>query len=232
MIELKDVSKRYRRPRMGFGPWVFKDVSLIIPPGRNIGVIGAPGTGKTTFLNLLCSVDKPTRGTIDRKSKVSWMVGKGAGLQSTMTGRQNATFVCRLFCHGDYERDRLEFIEKFSELGPAFNQPVATYSGSMTARLRISLSLAFDFDIYISDGTVAVGVGEFRKKVAARFLEQTKKGGLVLASSSSSILQRYCENCIWVKDGKAIWYDDISDALRDYKECEVEDMDAVVLSDE
>lgn len=232
MIELKDVSKRYRRPRLGFGPWIFKDVSLTIPPRRNIGVIGAPGAGKTTFLNLLCSVDKPTRGTIDRTSRVSWLVGKGAGLQSNMTGRQNATFVCRLFCHGEYERDRLDFVEKFSELGSAFNQPVATYSSGMAAKLRISLSLAFDFDIYISDGTVAVGVAEFRKKVAARFLEQTKKGGLILASNSASILQRYCESCIWIKDSKAIWYDDLSDALRDYKECEEEDMDALVLSDE
>jgi capsular polysaccharide transport system ATP-binding protein len=230
MIELKNVSKRYQS-RNGPGHWVLKDISLVLPPKRNIGVIGSPGSGKTTFLNLLSGIDKPTRGSIVRDASVSWLVGKGAGLQANMTGRQNTIFVCRLFCHGDYLTDRLEFIENFAELGDSFVRPVSTYSGSMKAKLQMALSLAFDFDVYISDGTTAAGAGEFRKKAAARFIEQTQKGGLILASNGPATLKKHCDSCIWLENGQARWYERIDDALKDFKECE-KDMDNPVFIDE
>ncbi|ABE46814.1 ABC transporter ATP-binding protein [Polaromonas sp. JS666] len=230
MIEFKNVSKRYQS-RRGVGPWVLQDVSLMLPAKRNIGVIGTLGAGKTTFLNLIGGMDKPSRGVIIRNSTVSWLVGKGTGLQGSMTGRQNAIFVCRLFCHVDEHRERLAFIESFSELGDAFNGPVGSYSGGMRAKLQMALSLAFDFDIYISDGTTAAGLGEFRKKAAAKFIEKTNKGGLILASNGIATLKKHCESCIWLDDGGAKWYEKIDDALRDFKEVGNK-MDTTVVNDE
>jgi capsular polysaccharide transport system ATP-binding protein len=216
MIEFQKVSKRYQTNR-GAGPWVFQDISLVLPPKRNIGVIGALGSGKTTFLNLIGGIDRPSRGAIKRDATVSWLIGR-TGLQGNMTGRQNALFVCRLFCEEDEIAERMVFIEKFAELGAGFNAPVNSYSGGMRAKLQITLSLAFEFDVYISDGLTAAGIGDFRKKTQARFIELTRDGGLILASAGPLTLRKHCESCIWLRDGKAVWYEKVEDALREFKE--------------
>ena len=77
-------------------------------------------------------------------------MGFGGGLQGSLTGRQNTKFVARI--HGmEHDIPRIvEQVEAFSEIGPAFNEPVKTYSSGMKSRLQFGLSLAFDFDVYIS----------------------------------------------------------------------------------
>ena len=41
-----------------------KDVTMQIPPGQFIALVGRSGSGKTTLLNLMAGLDKPTSGTI------------------------------------------------------------------------------------------------------------------------------------------------------------------------
>ena len=43
---------------------IFKNMSLDIKKGSNIGIIGQTGTGKTTFINLLTGMVKPEKGKI------------------------------------------------------------------------------------------------------------------------------------------------------------------------
>jgi ATP-binding cassette subfamily B protein len=59
-IELRNVWFRY-----GAGqPWVLRDVSLTIPHGATVGLVGLNGAGKSTIIKLLCRLYEPTRGTI------------------------------------------------------------------------------------------------------------------------------------------------------------------------
>jgi len=44
--------------------WVLKDVSLTIPKGKRIALVGASGSGKTTTISLLCAFYPVTRGQI------------------------------------------------------------------------------------------------------------------------------------------------------------------------
>src|SRR4051812_2143627 len=43
---------------------LFEDVSLKLTPGSRYGLVGANGSGKTTFLNILAGDDQPTQGTV------------------------------------------------------------------------------------------------------------------------------------------------------------------------
>lgn len=56
---LKSVSFRYNND----GPWVLNDVSLSIPRGGRIGLIGATGSGKSTLLDILMGLLPPSEGT-------------------------------------------------------------------------------------------------------------------------------------------------------------------------
>jgi putative ABC transport system ATP-binding protein len=46
------------------GPPVLRDVSVTIPPGANVAIVGETGSGKTTFAKLLCRLADPTEGEI------------------------------------------------------------------------------------------------------------------------------------------------------------------------
>ncbi|MBK7954976.1 MAG: ABC transporter ATP-binding protein [Candidatus Accumulibacter sp.] len=217
MILVQDVHKRYQTDH-GPGKWVLQGVSLTIPPKLGVGLVGRNGAGKSTLLRLVGGVDLPNRGRIDRQCRVSWPMGYGGGLQGSLTGRQNAKFVCRIHGHEDDIPDRLAFVQDFAEIGAAFEQPVKTYSSGMRSRLQFALSLAFEFDVYISDEVTAAGDAAFRKKAAAAFKERADHAGIVMVSHSESTLKQFCTAGILLEKGRAHWFDDINDALRAYQE--------------
>ena len=74
-IEFRDVSFQYTPT----GPMVLKGVSLTIPKGERIGVVGTTGSGKSTLMDLLMGLLVPGRGTllvdgvsITQKNNRSW----------------------------------------------------------------------------------------------------------------------------------------------------------------
>jgi capsular polysaccharide transport system ATP-binding protein len=217
MIIAKDVHKRYLTDH-GPGRWVLQGVNFTIPPKLNVGLIGANGAGKSTLLQIVAGVDHPNKGSVERQCKVSWPMGFGGGLQGSLTGRQNSKFVCRIHGHEDDIPDRLAFIQDFAEIGEAFDHPVKSYSSGMKARLQFAMSLAFDFDVYISDEVTSVGDAAFRNKAAAAFKNLADKAGLIMVAHGEATLKQFCSAGIWIHDGKAHWFDQIDDALKAYKD--------------
>lgn len=214
MIEVKNLYKRYHGP-FG-GDWVLKDVNFSIPRGISVGLVGRNGAGKSTLLRLLGGMDTPDKGEILQDCKVSWPIGLGGGFQGTMTGRQNVKFVARI--HGGEQRIEqiINFVQDFAEIGRAFDQPVKTYSSGMRSRLAFGLSLAFDFDVYLSDEATSVGDASFKAKATQAFRDRIGSASLIMVSHSTGILKDLCQSGIWLHEGKAIWYDKLDDAINDY----------------
>jgi capsular polysaccharide transport system ATP-binding protein len=217
MIIVEDVCKRYRTDH-GAGKWVLQGVTFTIPPKVNVGLVGRNGAGKSTLLRLIGGIDIPTSGRVERHCRVSWPMGFGGGLQGSLTGRQNAIFVCRIHGHDHDLADRLAYVEDFAELGDAFDEPIKTYSSGMKSRLQFGLSLAFDFDVYLSDEVTATGDAAFQKKAVAAFKRLADHAGLIMVSHGEGTLKQFCTAGIWLHEGKAHWFDRIDNALKAYKE--------------
>jgi capsular polysaccharide transport system ATP-binding protein len=182
-----------------------------------VGLIGANGAGKSTLLRLIAGMDTPERGEVIRHSRDSWPVGLSGGMQNNMTGRQNVKFVARAQGSNPEEVKRvIAFVQDFAEIGNAFDEPVRTYSSGMRSRLSFGLSLAFDFDVYISDEATAVGDRAFKAKAQALFKDRVGKASLIMVSHGEGILRDLCQAGIYLKAGKAFWYDDINEAIADY----------------
>lgn len=220
MIIVEDVHKRYQTDH-GPGKWVLQGVTFTIPPKLNVGLVGHNGAGKSTLLRLIGGVDTPNRGRIERHCRVSWPMGFGGGVQGSLTGRQNAKFVCRIHGREDDIPERLAFIQEFAELGEAFDEPVKTYSSGMRSRLQFGMSLAFDFDVYISDEVTAAGDAAFRDKAAAAFKKLADRASLIMVSHGEGTLKQFCSAGIWLNEGHAYWFDDINDALKEYKKSQL-----------
>ncbi len=216
MIIVEDVHKRYIS-RRGAGDWVLRGVNMVIPTGRSVGLVGANGAGKSTLLRIIGGADYPTRGRVERHCRVSWPMANG-GLEGTLTGRQNAKFICRI--HGFQEElsERIARIEDFAELGKAFDDPLHTYSSGMRSRLQFALSLAFDFDVYISDEVTAAGDAAFRRKAEAAFKRLAHQASIIMVSHNDDTLKAFCESGVLLLNGRATWFDKLDDALQAYKE--------------
>lgn len=217
MIRVEDVHKRYQTPH-GPGKWVLQGVSFSIPRNTSVGLVGRNGAGKSTLLRIIGGVDMPTRGRVERQCRVSWPMGYGGGVHQTLTGRQNARFVCRIHGHEADIDERIADIQAFAELGKAFDEPVRTYSSGMKSRLQFAMSLAFDFDVYISDEVTAAGDAAFRKKAADAFKDLGSRAGLIMVAHSEGTLRQFCQAGVWLHEGQAYWFDDIADALKHYKD--------------
>jgi capsular polysaccharide transport system ATP-binding protein len=217
MIVARNLAKRYMTGH-GAGPWVLDDVSFVIPSRTSVGILGANGAGKSTLLRILAGVDKPTRGTVERHCRVSWPLGFGGGLQGTLTGRQNARFVCRIHGQEDDIPERLARIADFAALGDKFDQPIRTYSTGMAARLRFAISLAFDFDVYISDEATAAGDATFRRRAAEEFQRRAAEASVIMVSHDPGTLRRFCTAGMLLHHGRLHWFDRLGDAIAAYKD--------------
>jgi ABC-type bacteriocin/lantibiotic exporters, contain an N-terminal double-glycine peptidase domain len=60
-IELRGVSFKYGGPE---SPDILKNITLELPPGRMIGLVGRSGSGKTTLVKLIAGLFEPTQGAI------------------------------------------------------------------------------------------------------------------------------------------------------------------------
>lgn len=216
MIRIENLWKRYHGDDAS--DWVLKGIDITIPKGVSVGLVGQNGAGKSTFLRLIGGMDSPDKGQIVRECRVSWPIGLSGGFQGSMTGRQNVKFVARLHGGEELVSKTVKYVEEFAEIGKAFDHPVRTYSSGMRSRLGFGLSLAFDFDVYLSDEATAVGDASFKAKASKAFKDRVGKSSLIMVSHSEGILRDLCQAGIWLHQGKAYWFDDINNALQAYKD--------------
>jgi capsular polysaccharide transport system ATP-binding protein len=217
MIRVRNVTKSY--PLQGFSRYyVLRDLNLDLPSRMHIGIVGRNGVGKSTLLRLLGGIEIPERGTISSEGSISPPLGLTSGFAPKISGLDNARFVCRI--NGDDHssmRLRVEFIERFSELGEFFNRPVATYSSGMRARLAFAISMAFDYDYYLIDELTAVGDQKFREKAQAAFADKKGRASIIMVSHNLDQLKRDCEVGIYMKKDSIVVYPEIGRAIEDYK---------------
>lgn len=215
MIRLINATKYYKT--QGEKKYILKDVSLTIPSGVNVGIVGKNGMGKSTFLKILAGIDFTTSGHIVSNNSFSWVMGLAKGLQPAMTGRQNVKFICRIYGKDEDEiREVCNYVKEFSELEDYFEMPINLYSNGMKSRLTFAMSLAFDFDYLIIDEILSVGDAGFKQKSRKALEEKMLHSNILMVSHSMEELRELCDVGLLIDKGQVTYYDHIEDAIQAY----------------
>ncbi|MGQ3890875.1 ABC transporter ATP-binding protein [Legionella sp. CNM-4043-24] len=216
MIIAQNVSKSYKV--QGRRKLVFENLSFRVERGERLALVGPNGAGKSTLLRLLCGVEKPNKGTIERTSTISWPVGVGTGFMPHLTARENTKFICRLMEVGREEmQQKIAFIEAFAEIGDYFDMPLKTYSSGMRSRVTFGISMAFDFDFYVVDESLSVGDGQFKKKSEQVFAQKSQDKGMLMVSHSMGTLRKFCNRGIFINKGNILQSNDIEEIIGLYE---------------
>ena len=194
---------------------VLRDLSLTVPRGFRMAVLGRNGAGKSTFIRLLSKIEQPTSGRVTHGMSVSWPLGFGGTFQGSLTAIDNIKFISRIY-RADYGKLR-EFVDEFAELGSFLYEPVKTYSSGMRARLAFALSIAIDFDCYLIDEVIMVGDERFHERCREHLFDRRAGRALVLASHDATFVEEICDGALVISRGRARYFDDVSKAVELYK---------------
>lgn len=213
MIQLKGITKIY--PTRSGHHTVLDKVDLTIHPGEKIGVLGRNGAGKSTLIRILSGAEKPTSGTVFRGMKLSWPLAFAGGFQGSLTGLDNLRFICRVY--GVDHRDKIDYVNDFSELGEYLREPVKTYSSGMRARLAFAISMAIDFSCFLIDEVIAVGDSRFHSKCNIELFEKRKHRAMIIVSHQPEQIMAHCDRAAVLHNGALHCFDNVGHAYEFYQ---------------
>lgn len=182
--------------------WVLHDVSFEVRRGERLGIVGRNGTGKTTLLQILCGITRPTHGSFDVSGRVAPILALGAGFDPELSGRENVLIGGAILGLKRKQLDaRMQAIRDFADIGEYFDQPIKLYSSGMNARLAFAICAHVDADILIIDEALSVGDQSFQAKCEAFIEDFAKRGTLLIVSHGLLYLEKVCDRIIWLDGG-------------------------------
>jgi len=180
------------------------DVSLTVPKGRTLGVIGRNGSGKSTLLKLVAGISKPSTGSVRVDGRISALIELGAGFHPEISGRENV-FINGIML-GLTKREvarRFDEIVEFAEMKEFIDAPVKTYSSGMYVRLGFAVAIHVDPDVLLVDEVLAVGDEGFTHKCLDKFAEFKRRGKtILLVTHSLGLVERFCDEALWLDRGR------------------------------
>lgn len=185
--------------------WALRDVSLHVRKGETIGIIGRNGSGKSTFLQMVCGTLEPTSGQLRTQGRIAALLELGAGFNPEFSGRDNVYMNAALLGLTDEQiAERFASIEAFADIGEFIDQPVKTYSSGMYVRLAFAVIAHVDADILVIDEALAVGDAFFTQK-CMRFLRSFMQRGTVLfVSHDTATVKSLCDRVVWIDKGQVM----------------------------
>jgi ABC-2 type transport system ATP-binding protein len=172
---------------------VLRGVDFDVAPGSIFALLGSNGAGKTTVVNILCTLLKADAGTTsvngfdvatqaaDVRESIS-LTGQFAAVDEILSGRENLVMVARLRHLTDANAIADELLDRFT-LTDAAARKVSTYSGGMRRRLDIAMSLIGNPPVMFLDEPTTGLDPQARLEVWRTVKELTKRGTTVLLTT-------------------------------------------------
>ena len=220
MIEVQHVTKRYGKKESAFT--ALDDVSLSIPGGASVAIVGKSGSGKSTLMHLVALLDKPTKGTIliDGKdtqklpaAELNTLRNKSFGfvfqqffLNANDTVLNNVILPLKIAGIGRRERTRrgMEALKAVELVEKASNK-ANDLSGGQKQRVCIARALINDPSVIFADEPTGNLDSATGRKIEDLLFDLNKTKGITLiVVTHDDDLAKRCSRQIHIKDGRIL----------------------------
>lgn len=195
-----------------------RGVSLAVPPGDLVVVVGPSGSGKSTLLACLAGLDEPDGGTVrvndavlsrrpeweraQLRSKHIGVLFQSANLIEHLTVAQNVALAQRLAGRRDGTEARA-LLDRLG-LGSRLESNPSQLSGGESARAGLAVALANRPAVLLADEPTGEIDGETEHEVLVLLREQATNGTSVVVVSHSDAVARAADRTIRMADGRVI----------------------------
>lgn len=219
LVEMKHISKQ-------LGSFRLDDISLELPEGYILGLIGPNGSGKTTLLHVLLGLYEQSEGTVaidgmkyaDAEPAIRDETGVvlledmfDGGLSLLANGDSYGSFF------GGYKREKLlGYLERFG-LSP--KRKFRTLSRGEKLKFQFAFALSHDAKLLVLDEPTGNFDRKFRKdffQVLKEFIADGKRS-VILSTHLTEDLDRIADYILYLEHGKSIFSGDIETLRESYR---------------
>ena len=225
LIELRQVQKTYETAA---GPFVALDhVNLTVDRGEFVAVVGKSGSGKSTMINMITGIDRPTSGevlvgdtavhTLSEGQIAEWR-GRTVGvifqffqLLPTLTAIENVMLpmdFCDMYTMSEREERAMYLLQQVEMTNQAYKLPTAL-SGGEQQRVAIARALANDPPILAADEPTGNLDTVTADTVISLFEELVAGGKTILMVTHDLDLAKRATRTITLVDGRIAGKDEI-----------------------
>lgn len=209
-IETKKLEQAYKNKGGTF--YALKDLDLHIHKGKVFCLLGPNGSGKTTTINLINGLNRPTAGNVkvlgldpikDMKKvrRLISVVPQETALYNDLSARENLLFHAGYYgLEKDKWQDYSDKVLKLVGLTKRQHDRVGTYSGGMQRRLSLARALITEPEIILLDEpTLGVDV-QSRNSIWNHIREFASEGKTVLLTTNNMEEAEYLADEIMIID--------------------------------
>ena len=227
-VSIQNLSHRYGKTL------ALDDVSLDIPKGATVGLIGPDGVGKSTLLSLMAGVKVIQEGRVevlggdmadkdvrqDLSHRIAFMPqGLGRNLYPTLSVYENIDFHARLFGLDGQERTRqIARLMEATRLAPFADRAAGKLSGGMKQKLSLCCALVHSPDLLILDEPTT-GVDPLSRRQFWALVDDLRRehAGMTVIVATAYIeeAQRF-ERLLAMDAGRLLENKPTADVLADY----------------
>ena len=207
---------------------VLKDINLVIPKGKIIGLLGKNGTGKSTLIKLINDLLTPSKGEIlvngkkvgvDSKKIISYLPER-TYLDKSMTARDTIKYFCDFYDNFDEEKA----IKLLNDLDLDIDVKLSKMSKGMQEKVQLVLVMSRKADLYILDEPLGGVDPATRDYILDTILTNFNEGASVIISTHLiSDVERILDEVIFIDKGKIILTGD-ADKLRKKNKSSIDEL--------
>ncbi|GAB1470552.1 hypothetical protein MASR2M66_14300 [Chloroflexota bacterium] len=220
LIEIKNLVKIYKTPAGDFT--AVKGIDVEVQRGEFVAIIGKSGSGKSTFINMITGIDRPTSGEIlvdgapvhsyNEAQMAAWR-GRNLGivfqffqLFPTLTLLENVILPMELnnLYTKQERRERAMKLLQMVEMEEQANKLPSTISGGQQQRVAIARALANDPPLIVADEPTGNLDSKTAAKIFSLFEELVASGKTILMVTHDSDLARRVNRTILISDGEVV----------------------------